>query len=136
MVRNFNTKRLPMSSSIRRASLSDAVTFKLTSRSSLAGFSISILVGGGALPPPIGLGTWCRRRREQLATSWGSTLYQLISTYQNENLRGKLCCTGCTRTISQCIFLHAPDQGFPNSVEGWGKVHPSGGEWEILLKES
>ena len=41
-----------MSSSIRRASLSDAVTFKLTSRSSLAGFPISILVVGGALPPP------------------------------------------------------------------------------------
>ena len=79
-----------MSSSIRRASLSDAVTFKLTSRSSLAGFPISILVVGGALPPPIGLGTWCRRRREQLATSWVSTLYQLISTYQNENLRRKI----------------------------------------------
>ena len=41
-----------MSSSIRRASLSDAVTFKLTSRSSLAGFPISILVVVGALPPP------------------------------------------------------------------------------------
>ena len=41
-----------MSSSIRRASLSDAITFKLTSRSSLAGFPISILVVGGALPPP------------------------------------------------------------------------------------
>ena len=60
-----------MSSSIRRASLSDAITFKLTNRSSLAGFLIGILVVGGALsPPPIELGTWCRRRREQLATSW------------------------------------------------------------------
>ena len=43
---------------------------------------------------------------------------------------------GCTRTMTQCMFLHAPDQGFPNSVEGWGEIYPSGGEWEILLKES
>ena len=39
-------------------------------------------------------------------------------------MKGKLCCVDCTRTMSQCMSLHAPDQGFPNSIEGWGGISP------------
>ena len=75
------------------------------------------------------VGTWCRRWGEQLATSGGSSLCQLMSTYQKENQKGKLCCVDCTRTMTQCMSLHASDQGFPNkggvnspSVKGDGKL--------------
>ena len=26
--------------------------------------------------------------------------------------------------MTRCMSLHAPDQGFPNSVEGWGDYPP------------
>ena len=45
------------------------------------GFPISIFVVGGSTSLPIGGSTWCNRWREQLATSGGSSLYQLLSTY-------------------------------------------------------
>ena len=45
---------------------------------------------GGGTAPPIGVGTWCRRWEEQVATNGGSSLYPLMSTYQQENLKGKL----------------------------------------------
>ena len=66
------------------------------------GFVITILIvcvcvcvwGGGGVgvgtAPPIGVGTWCRRWEEQVATNGGSSLYPLMSTYQQENLKGKL----------------------------------------------
>ena len=53
-----------------------------------AGFPISILVVGGA--PRVGDGG-------QLATSVGSSLYQLMSIYQH--------------------------QGFPNSIKMWGGIY-------------
>ena len=34
----------------------------------------------------------------------------------------------CTRTMTQCMSLHVPDQGVPNSVEGCGGISPSAGE--------
>ena len=76
-----------MSSSIRRASLSDAITFKLTNRSSLAGFLIGILVVGGALsplPPPLdwapGVGDGGSNYRLV-----GEALY--ISSYQHTKMK-------------------------------------------------
>ena len=42
---------------------------------------ISILLVGGALLPPVRVGTWCRRQGEQLATSGVSRLYQPMSIY-------------------------------------------------------
>ena len=45
----------------------------------LAGFPISILVVGWALPPfPIGMGTWCPKLENQLATSWGAVYISSI----------------------------------------------------------
>ena len=80
---------------------------------------------GGSTAPPIGVGTWCRRWGQQLASIEGSSLYQLMSTYWKENLKGKLCCVDCTRTITQCVSLHTSDQDFPNRGGGippqwWG----------------
>ena len=63
-------------------------------------------------------------------TSGGSSQYQLVSTYRNENLN-----VDSTRTMTQCMSLHNPDQGFPNSIEGWGEIAPSGGVWKTLLRE-
>ena len=87
-----------------------------------------LTLGGGALLPPIGVGNWCMRWGEQLATSGGKSLHQLMSTYRKENWTGKLCCVNCTRTMTQCMSLHASDQGFPNrggedspSLKGDGK---------------
>ena len=53
-----------------------------------------------------------------------------MSTYRKENLKRKLCCVDCTRTKTQCISLHAFDQGFPN--RGGGNP-PQWGGWEILI---
>ena len=72
---------------------------------------------GGALPP-IGVDTWCRRWGKQLATSGGSNLYQLLSTYQKENLKKQICWVDCTRTMTQCMSLHASEQGFPDRDRG------------------
>ena len=45
----------------------------------LAGFPISILVVGWALPPfPIGVGTWCPKLENQLATSGGAVYISSI----------------------------------------------------------
>ena len=57
---------------------------------------------------------------EQLATSVGSSLYQLMLTYCKENLKGKSCCVGCTTTMTQCMSLHPSEQGFLNRGGGWG----------------
>lgn len=46
-----------------------------------SGFPISIFMVRGALSP-IGVGTWCKRWGKQLATSWGNSLYQLMSTHK------------------------------------------------------
>ena len=72
---------------------------------------------------------------EQLATSGESSLYQLMSTYWKENLNRKLYCMDCTTTMTQCMSLHAPGQGFPSSIEGGETFTPSGGEWEVLVGE-
>ena len=83
------------------------------------------------------VGTWFRRWGEQLATSGRSSLYSLMSTYRKENLKGKLCCVYCTRTMTQCMSLHASELAFLNRggrilphwrgmgnfvVETWGEV--------------
>ena len=63
---------------------------------------------------------------------------QSILAYINipkKRLKGKLYCMDCTRTMTQCMSLHVPDQIFPNAVEGCGKSPLSGGECEILLRE-
>ena len=31
----------------------------------------------------------------------------------------------CTKTMAQCMLLHAPDHGFPNSTGGGGNFSPS-----------
>ena len=55
-----------------------------------------------------------------------------MSTYQKENLKEKLCCVDNTRTITQCMSLHVPDQDFPNSIEGWGRNSPLvEGNWKF-----
>ena len=59
---------------------------------------------------------WCRWWGEQLATSWEAVY--IMPTYQKENLKGKLCCVDCIRTMTQCISLHVSDKGFPNMVGG------------------
>ena len=38
-----------------------------------------------------------------------------------------ICYADCTRTMTQCMSLHASDQHFQNNNEGWGNVSPSGG---------
>ena len=70
---------------------------------------------------------------EQLATSVGSSLYQLMLTYCKENLKGKSCCVGCTTTMTQCMSLHPSEQGFLNRGGGVGDPHCAGG-WKILLE--
>ena len=86
----------------------------------LAGFPISILVVGWALPPfPIGVGTWCPKLENQLATSGGAVYISSIQHNQEEHLKGKLCCVDSTRTMTQCMPLNVPDKGFPNSVQWW-----------------
>ena len=37
-----------------------------------------------------------------------------MPTHRKENLKVKLCCMDCTRTMTQCMFLLFSDQGFPN----------------------
>ena len=37
-----------------------------------------------------------------------------MSTYRNNNLKGKSCCMDSTRSMTQCMSLHAYEQGFPN----------------------
>ena len=46
-------------------------------------------------------------------------------------LKGKLCCVVCTRTMTQCMSLLAPDQGFPNSVKEWGEFLP---QWRTEMR--
>ena len=102
----------------------------------------------GRVLAPSRVSTWCRGWVEQLVTRGGAAnsscqhngIYNslahsyapiLIFTVNHTQacikwllrwaLKGKLCRVYCTRTMTQCMSLHAPDQGFPNSVEGWGK---------------
>ena len=35
----------------------------------------------------------------------------------------------CISTMTQCMSLHAPDQGFPNSVEGCVESPPPSPQW-------
>ena len=63
---------------------------------------------------------------EQLATSGGSSLYQLMLTYHKENLKGKSCCVGCTTTMTQCMSLHPSEQGFLNRGGGSPTVQRDG----------
>ena len=69
------------------------------------------------------------------SASGGSSLYQLMSTYQKENLKGKLCCVDCTRTMTRCMALHASDQGFPSKGGGFPPQWRWMGNfaWEINL---
>ena len=71
------------------------------------------LRGGGSTAPPLG---WGPCVEEQLSTSEGSSLYPLMSTYRKENLKGKLCCVDCTKTVTQYMSLDASDQGFLNGM--------------------
>ena len=57
-----------------------------------------------------------------------------MSTYWKENLKGKSCCMDCIRTMTQCISLHAYDQGFPNSSGGDGGLTCVYKESEVKTK--
>ena len=65
--------------------------------------------------PPIPHLTWKEGGNPQLNPNTKTCMKWLL----RHILKGKLCCVDCIRTITQCMSLHAADQGFLNSIEGW-----------------
>ena len=111
------------------------------------------LSGGGSAALPIRVSTWCRKWREQSAqvnvqTSKIAfhTPMPLSLTYTKKKgdtpvkpkhkhvlsgywrlLWKENCCVDCTRTMTQCMSLQGPDQGF--------KITLSSGAWDFSPTE-